>query len=89
MNAKQALSEAAMAGRLNAFVVSTHLNIERAYRNVSRRDLASALRTATKATRERETRWLLLGGVDSSGDLLHVVVEIDHGVTVVTAFDGK
>lgn len=86
VNAKQALVEAATAAKLGMFRVSSHLGRDRAYRNIRRGDLASAMISATSATAETETRWVLTGGVDLDGDGLTVVVAFSAGVIVVTAF---
>jgi len=86
MNAKQALTEAATAAKLGMFRISGHLGRDRAYRNIRRGDLVKAMVSATLATAESESRWVLTGGVDLDGEGLTVVVAFDGGVIVVTAF---
>jgi hypothetical protein len=88
MNSKQALADAATAAKLGRFEISRHFRDDRAYRNVTRRDLACAMMSALVARRETDERWVLSGGSDVAGDALTVVVAFDGDVIVVTAFAG-
>ena len=88
MNARQALTQAALAAQLGQVTLSTHFRRDRAYRHIRFEDLTAALMTATTAVPEDNGKWLLSGGVDALGDPLQVVVVFRRDVLVVTAFEG-
>ena len=55
-------------------------------RNVTRRDICLALRSATTAVQQADAKWRLNGGRDDDGEQLDVVVAFAGNVLVVTVF---
>jgi hypothetical protein len=86
MTASEALRDAALAGRLGQFEVSSHCLVRMRQRNVTRRDICLALRSATSAVQQAEAKWRLNGGRDDDGEPLDVVVAFTGNVLVVTVF---
>ncbi len=84
MTPVEALREAALAGRAQQFEVSRHALQRMGERNVTRLDICSALKTATSATCENETKWRLAGGHDLDGDAIELVVVLTGRCLVVT-----
>ncbi len=58
-----------------------------ANRQVTERDVRSAIATATRATKADSPKWKLSGGKDTDGEELAVIVVLTEGrLRVVTAF---
>ena len=86
MTPADALREASLAGRSGQFEVSSDCLVRMRQRNVTRRDICLALRSATSAVQQTEAKWRIDGGRDDDGDSLDVVVAFTSGVLVVTVF---
>jgi hypothetical protein len=81
-----ALRRAHHAGETNLFRLTAHAMQRMMERDVSRGDIASALRSATSAIAQPGDRWRLEGGADLAGDPLTIVAALRSGVVVVTMF---
>jgi hypothetical protein len=83
MTPSEALREAARAGYSGQFEVSSHCLRRMRERNVTRRDICLALRSATTAAHEDGEKWCLKGGRDDDGEALAVVIVFTgHGLIV-------
>jgi hypothetical protein len=82
---RDALEIANAAGRTGQFyVVCDHASRKH---NVTRKDIASGLATATRVSHQADNdRWRIEGGHDLDGDGLTVIVAFEDGVIVVTAY---
>lgn len=86
MTPAEALREASHAGRFNQFEISVHAHQRMQERNVTRRDICFALKTATVATAETAERWRFGGGHDEDGEPLGLVAVLAGRCLVVTVF---
>jgi hypothetical protein len=86
MTPSDALKEAARAGKYRQFEVSSHAHKRMQERNVTRRDIALALASATSAAHQGGEKWRLDGGVDDAGDALGVVIVFTGRGLIVTVF---
>lgn len=82
-----ALARIKHAARFGRVIPSAHARLRMGERHAQAGDVMNAIRTATVAIHEEETKYRLEGGVDTDGDALGVVVaEIQPGLYVVTLF---
>lgn len=86
MTPEQALKEAGLVGRLGQFGLSRHAVRRMEERNVTRRDIGHALRSATAAILQEDGSWRIEGGTDDDGEPLTVVVAFTGRGVVVTVF---
>lgn len=83
----EALRRVNEAGRLNRFnTAGSHVRERMSERGVTMRCIARALRCATKAEFQPNSRWKISGGTDIDNDPLTVIVAIQRDVLVVTLF---
>ncbi len=86
MTPSEALQQAALAGKMGQFDVSSHCLKRMRERRVTRYDIRLALQSATGATHQDGDKWRLEGGRDDGGDELGVVVVFTGHTLVVTVF---
>lgn len=86
MTPAEALREASLSGRFDQFEVSSHAMDQMLERNVTRRDIRCALKTASVAVSEPGERWRVEGGRDDAGDPLTLIVVFDGRTIIVTVF---
>ena len=86
MSPAEALQEAARAGRLRQFDVSSHCLERMRQRNVTLRDISCALKSAKIAKHQESCKWRLEGGCDDDGERLDVVVVLTGSALIVTIF---
>jgi hypothetical protein len=83
------IDECRMAGRLDQFRLSGHAQQRCAERGVGRNDVKQALVSCENADwQEEQKTWKITGGRDLDGDALTLAVAVQHGVVVVTVFEG-
>jgi hypothetical protein len=81
------LAEVQRLARLDRIVITGHARIRMVDRGATRKDLRSALVTATIAIRQVDRgNWRIEGGADNAGDDLTVIVDLEADVIVVTLF---
>jgi hypothetical protein len=82
-----ALNRIQHAARFGRVIPSAHARQRMALRGAQAGDVMNAIRTATVAIHEGETKYRLEGGIDTDGDALVVVVaEVQPGLYVITIF---
>jgi hypothetical protein len=87
MSNGDALTRIQHAARFGRVIPSAHARQRMAVRGAQARDVMNAIRTATSALHEGETKYRLEGGVDTDGDgLVVVVAEVQPGLYVITLF---
>ncbi len=75
------------AARYGRVILSHHAQEEADDANVQARDIEHAIRTATSAVPQEDSKFRLEGGADLDGEPLTVVVrEIQPGLLVITVF---
>lgn len=85
MTPREALALAQGAGRTGQFDVEVHVFTKH---RLTRRTVQLALMSATDAFHQPEDdRWRLEGGKDEDGKAIRVIVDLEDGVFVVTAFE--
>lgn len=81
------LREAHLAGKLDQFQLTEHALAEAKEANARHSDIRNALKTAKAALFQSENgRWKLVGGTDIEGVELKLIIELRHGVLIVTVF---
>ena len=86
-NDAEALAKIQWLARLKQIIILPHASRRMAERGASEADVHSALRTAKAAIRQADRdNWRVQGGVDTHGDELTLICDIEADVVVVTLF---
>jgi len=87
VNDAKALAEIQRLGRLGRVIINPHANRRMEERRVTDPDIYRAMLTATAALWQADHgNWRVEGGVDTDGDELTVICDIEADVVVVTVF---
>lgn len=87
VNDAKALAEIQRLAQLDQIEISAHAKRRMHMRGAAPRDVRKALLTATAAVhQDARGNWRLEGGVDTEGDDLTLICDIEADVIVVTLF---
>jgi hypothetical protein len=87
VNDAKALAEFQRLARLNRIIITPHAGRRMHERNVAEQDVRWALLTATAALPQADRgNWRVEGGVDTGGDELTLICDLEADVVVVTVF---
>jgi hypothetical protein len=87
VNDAKALAEMQRLARLGRIVITPHADERMKDRNVTTPDVREALLTARVARPQKDrNNWCVEGGVDTEGDELTLICDLEADVIVVTLF---